>query len=136
MQTDLFKKIAILIEQNPVETVLYSDTLAANGFEVFVTSSPMEAFVKLREEEVDLILIDIANSSQNFVDKFIKNIRKEKKCEFTTIIGLSLYSAIDEKNMYLGMDMCLTKPCSIDMLIESVFSCIENKRNGGECINC
>ena len=135
MQADLFKKTAILIEQNPIETVLYSDALSANCFDVLVTSSPMEALVKLRETEIDLVLIDMGDASNAFISKFVQNIRKEKKCEFTVIFGLSIYPFNNEKNMKLNLDACLTKPFSIDTLIDRIFSSIESKCNDCECIN-
>ena len=133
MQGDLFRKSAVVLEQNLIEANLYSDILSANGFDVYIASSPMDALVKLRESNNDLVIIDLNIAGHAFMNKFLKNIRQETSCKDTTLLGLSMYEQ-KEKITY-DVDFYLTKPCSIDKFIEVVFGSLEQKVYGCECFN-
>lgn len=133
MQGDLFRKSAVLLEQNPIEAELYHDILSANGFDVYVASSPMDALVRLRESNKDLAIIDLNIAGHAFTDKFLKNIKQENCCESTTLLGLSMHEQ-KEKNAY-EVDSCLTKPCSIDTFMQVVFDSLEQKAYGCECFD-
>ena len=58
MQASLFRRNAVLVEQNPMHCRLYSDLLEANGFDVYVAKSAMDALVKIRAKAQDLVLIN------------------------------------------------------------------------------
>lgn len=132
MQADLFRKSAVLIEPNFVEAELYKDVLSANGFDVYIAKSPMDALVKLREKEHDLLLLNMETAGQSFFEKFLQNIRREKACAMTAIVGLSIYRPEDRKAPPKELDICLTKPCPIDVLVNTVFDCIEKRVHYGE----
>lgn len=126
MQTDLFKKSAILVNQKPLEGLLYSDILSANGFDVYIAKSVMDALLKIKEKSQDLVLLDLDFASQNFVEKFIKKLKDDSQCKNTAIVGLSVYNREDQGNLAHMLDGLLTKPCSIDKFITGIFSSIEN----------
>lgn len=90
----------------------------------------MDALVRLRNKNNDLVLLDTSIAGIAFINKYIKNIRREKNCELTSIVGLTAFSKDDQKNQPDGLDTCLTKPCSIDTLLEVIFSSIEKKVHG------
>lgn len=125
MQASLFKRNAVLVEQNPMHCRLYSDLLEANGFDVYVAKSVMDALVKIREKVQDLILVNTEIVEEKFIQKFIHNVRNEENSKDTPIIGISIYGKAKKKNIAEIVDSFLTKPFSLDKLMESIDSCIE-----------
>ncbi|GHU14761.1 hypothetical protein FACS189449_11890 [Alphaproteobacteria bacterium] len=132
MQTALFKKTAILMEQNSIQSNLYRDILSANGFDVYVAKSAMDGLIKIKEKPQDLAIINVEIAEESFIEKLINKIRSENTAKFMPIIGLSIYNQENKRNMLKNLDAFLTKPISIDRFIESVFVCIEKKHNGSE----
>ena len=135
MQATLFKRNAVLIEQNPMHCRLYSDLLEANGFDVYVAKSVMDALVKIRNKAQDLAIINTEIVEEKFIQKFIQNVKEEENSKDLPIIGISIYPEDKKKNVAKVVDSFLTKPFSLDRLIESVDSCIE-KRDGTNCSSC
>lgn len=125
MQASLFKRNAVLVEQNPMHCRLYSDLLEANGFDVYVAKSVMDALVKIREKSQDLVLINTEIVEEKFIQKFIHNVRNEETSKGTPIIGISIYGEDKKKNIAKIVDSFLTKPFSLDRLMESIDSCVE-----------
>ncbi len=134
MQASLFKRNAVLVEQNPMHCRLYSDLLEANGFEVYVAKSVMDALLKIREKSQDLVLINTEIVEEKFIHKFIHNIREEEISKNLPIIGISIYGKDKKKNIAEILDNFLTKPFSLDRLTESIDRCIE-KRDDTECFD-
>lgn len=132
MQANLFKKSAVLVEQNSVEETLFRDILTANGFEVYAAKSLMDALVKLQEKENDLLVLDMEIAGQSFIEKFLQNIRREKICALTVIIGLSIYWQDEQKKVGELLDACLVKPFPIDTFIKVIFESIEKRACGCE----
>ncbi|GHT98646.1 hypothetical protein FACS1894126_4340 [Alphaproteobacteria bacterium] len=132
MQTTLFKKTAVLMEQNQLQCNLYRDILSANGFDVYVAKSAMDGLMKIKEKPHDLTVINIEIAEELFIEKLINKIHSESTAKFMPIIGLSIYNQENKKNMLKNLDAFLTKPLSIDRFIESVFVCIEKKHNDSE----
>lgn len=135
MQASLFSRNAVLIEQNPMHCRLYSDLLEANGFDVYIAKSVMDALMKIREKEQDLVVINTEIVEEKFLQKFIQNVREEKNKEELPIIGISIYPEDRKKSVSKIVDSFLTKPFSIDRLLESIDRCIEDKY-GTESSNC
>lgn len=127
MQASLFKRNAVLVEQNPMHCRLYSDLLEANGFDVYVAKSVMDALMKIREKAQDLIVMNTEIVEEKFIQKFIHNIRNEEISKNIPIIGISIYGEDKKKNIAEIVDNFLTKPFSLDRLTESIDSCIEKK---------
>ncbi|MDR1361797.1 MAG: hypothetical protein LBJ16_01110 [Holosporaceae bacterium] len=132
MQTALFRKTAVLIEQNSVQSILYGDVLGANGFDVRITKSAMEGLIIIKENACDLVVINLEIAEESFVEKLVQKIRGEKNAEFMAIVGLSIYNHESKKNILKNIDALLTKPVSIDTFIGSVLLGIENKYHGSK----
>ena len=126
MQASLFRRNAVLVEQNPMHCRLYGDLLEANGFDVYVAKSVMDALMKIREKEQDLVLINTEIVEEKFIQKFIQNIREEKNTKELSIIGISIYPEDKKKSVSESVDSFLTKPFSLDRLLESIGRCIED----------
>ena len=134
MQASLFKKNAVLVEQNPMHCRLYGDLLEANGFDVYIAKSVMDALVKIREQNQDLALINMEIVEEKFIQKFIQNIKSEDCSKDMTLIGISIYPEEKKKNIAKFVDSFLTKPFSLDKLTESIDQCIE-RNNDTEGVN-
>lgn len=125
MQTDLFKKSAVLVENNPLQARLYSEILSANGFDVYSTQSAMDGFVKIKEKKQDLMVINTEIAASSFMEKFLYKVNQEKN-RLMPIVGISIYGEKRE-NIRKNLDAFLTKPLSIDKFIEAICRCIEDK---------
>jgi len=132
MQATLFKRNAVLVEQNPMHCRLYSDLLEANGFDVYVAKSVMDALVKIRDKNQDLAIINTEIVEEKFIQKFIQNIKEEETSKDLPIIGISIYPEEKKKNIAKVVNRFLTKPFSLDRLIESIEGCID-KQDGIDC---
>lgn len=127
MQASLFKRNAVLVEQNPMHCRLYSDFLEANGFDVYIAKSVMDALMEIRKKSSDLAIINTEIVEEKFIQKFIQNIKEEEISKNLPIIGISIYPEDKKKNIAEIVDIFLTKPFSLDKLTESIDRCIEEK---------
>ena len=130
MQTNLFMKSAVLVEQNPIQGRLYRDVLNANGFEVDLAQSITDGIMKIKEHPQDVAIINTEIASEPFIEKFIQavqNMQEKSGRKQTPVIGLSIYKEENKKNLSKILDAFLTKPLSIDKFIESIYSCVECK---------
>lgn len=125
MQADLFKKSAVLVENNPLQSRLCSEILFANGFDVYSTQSAMDGFIKIKERKQDLMVINTEIATNSFMEKFLYKLNQEKNY-LMPIIGISIYNEKRE-NIIKNLDAFLTKPLSIDKFIGVIFKCIEDK---------
>lgn len=122
MQTSLFKKNAILIEQNPIQCRLYEDVLDANGFEVYVAKSVVDAISKSKEQRQDVVIINTEIADEKFILKFVQKL-KEQDNEAPSIVGLSIYPKEKKAALAQTLNNFLTKPFSIDKFIDFVDNC-------------
>ena len=131
MQTNLFMKSAVLVEQNPIQGQLYKDVLNANGFDVNLVNSITEGIVQIKENPQDLAVINTEIANDTFIEKFVQTVRtlQSDSQKQTPIIGLSIYKENNKKDVAKIFDAFLTKPISIDKFMESVYGCIENKND-------
>ncbi len=130
MQPELFRKNAILVEQDPIQYRLYCDILDANGFDVCGTKSAVDTLSKIREKAYDLMVINTEIAEESFLEKVIKKIRDEKNSNLMPIVGISIHK--EQKKIIKMLDAFLTKPLSIDTFIECVCNSVEMKGNGCE----
>ena len=125
MQENLFKKNAILIENDFLQNRLYSDILDSNGFEVFSANSAIEALQKIKDNEYDLTVINLDIGEESFMERLLNKIHYERPN--MPIVGLSIYEQKKKKNLAEMVNGFLTKPFSIDIFIECiVIKCVEN----------
>lgn len=129
-QPGLFRKNAILVEQDPIQYRLYCDVLNANGFDVCGTKSIVETLEKIREKTYDVMVINTEISEESFLEKVIKKIKDEKHSNLMPIVGISIHK--EQKKIKKILDALLTKPLSIDIFIECVCNNVEMKGNGCE----
>ncbi len=127
MQTSLFRRSALLVENHARQELLYRDVLAANGFDVFSTKSPMESLLQLKASKTDIFIINTEVAGETFLEKFLLKVRSDQANDTMPIIGLSLYSCDQKTRIKNYLDSILTKPVSTDTFIEKIFKCLEHR---------
>lgn len=121
MQENLFKRNAILVENDFLQNRLYSDILDSNGFDVFSAKSAIEWLQKIKDNEYDLALINVDIGEEPFMKKLLYKMRTERS--EMLIVGLSMYEQKKKESIANIVDKFLTKPFFIDNLIECVVMC-------------
>lgn len=116
-------KKVLLVEDEARMRMIVKDYLENDGFEVIEAKDGMEAINKFREEEVDIILLDLMIP---YLDGFAvcKEIRE------TSDIPIIIITAKEEdedkiKGFNLGADEYVTKPFSPKVLVARVNSLLK-----------
>jgi DNA-binding response OmpR family regulator len=114
------KKI-LLVDDEPNIIMSLEYTFKKNNFEVFIARDGQEALDILKNEQPDLIILDIMMPN---VDGYatIESVKKNEKLANCKVIFLSAKNKESdiEKGMQLGADAYMTKPFSIKKLVEQV----------------
>lgn len=124
MQENLFKRKALIIENDFLKRILYHDVLCANNFEVSLVKSALDGLKNIRDKDYDVIIMNIDIGQPSFVSRVLQKIRAEKP--EIPIMGLSIYEQENKKNIAMLLNKFLTKPFSIDILVKCVVVCAEN----------
>ncbi len=114
------KKI-LLVDDEPNIIMSLEYTFKKNNFEVFIARDGKEALDILKNEQPDLIILDIMMPN---VDGYatIESVKKNEKLTNCKVIFLSAKNKESdiEKGMQLGADAYMTKPFSIKKLVDQV----------------
>ena len=114
------KKI-LLVDDEPNIIMSLEYTFKKQNFEVFIARDGQEALDILKNEQPDLIILDIMMPN---VDGYatIESVKKNEKLANCKVIFLSAKNKESdiEKGMQLGADAYMTKPFSIKKLVEQV----------------
>jgi DNA-binding response OmpR family regulator len=114
------KKI-LLVDDEPNIIMSLEYTFKKNNFEVFIARDGQEALDILKNEQPDLIILDIMMPN---VDGYatIESVKKNEKLTNCKVIFLSAKNKENdiEKGMQLGADAYMTKPFSIKKLVDQV----------------
>ena len=114
------KKI-LLVDDEPNIIMSLEYTFKKQNFEVFIARDGQEALDILKNEQPDLIILDIMMPK---VDGYatIESVKKNEKLANCKVIFLSAKNKESdiEKGMQLGADAYMTKPFSIKKLVEQV----------------
>lgn len=131
VQENLFKREALLIENDFLQSKLYRDILDFNNFEVSLVKSGVDGLRKIREKKYDVAIMNVDIGQEPFVEKLLQKVHEESP--FLPIIGLSIYESRSKKSVSALLNKFLTKPFSIDTLIECVVVCVENGCENSYC---
>ncbi|MEZ4837772.1 response regulator transcription factor [Flavobacterium sp.] len=114
------KKI-LLVDDEPNIIMSLEYTFKKQNFEVFIARDGQEALDILKNEQPDVIILDIMMPN---VDGYatIESVKKNDKLSDCKVIFLSAKNKESdiEKGMQLGADAYMTKPFSIKKLVEQV----------------
>ncbi|MCG2706913.1 MAG: response regulator [Candidatus Omnitrophica bacterium] len=126
-----YKLLVVDDEKDVLETL--RKRLSSEGYAVVTASDGEEALVKVKQENPDIILLDLMLPKLNGLE-VLKEIRGKYKDKWRPIIIISAKSELESvKDCYnLEADHYLIKPCTIENIlrgIETMVSLIPVRKN-------
>ncbi len=117
------KKI-LVVEDDPVNQMILSDFLAANGYHTFAAASGPEGLERFERDAPDLLLVDIQLPRKNGFE-LLREIKSRPEGKATPILLMSaVYNDRDQssRTIQLGTlaDGYLTKPFDLVHLLAQV----------------
>jgi CheY-like chemotaxis protein len=117
------KKI-LVVEDDPVNQMILSDFLAANGYETIAASTGPEGIERFQHDAPDLLLVDVQLPRKNGFE-LMREIKSTPQGKSTPILLMSaVYSDRDQstRTVQLGTlaDGYLTKPFDLVVLLATV----------------
>ena len=126
MKDVLSEKIRILlVDDNPINRKLAKIHLDKYGHEIEMAVNGLESVEKFRDNEYDLILMDINMPVMDGIQatKEIREVEKgDSKRKRTSIIAVTANAFVDNKDQCLksGMDAYLSKPFRPEDLVQTI----------------
>lgn len=113
-------KILVVDDERDVVEVL-SRRLLEEGFEVITAFDGEEALVKLKQDNPDLILLDLMLPKLNGFE-VLKEVREKYKDRWRPIIIISAQTELEavKKSYRLEADHYLTKPCAMENILRGI----------------
>lgn len=117
------KKI-LVVEDDPVNSMILADFLAANGYETAVASSGPEGIERFERDAPDLMLVDVQLPRQNGFE-VVREIKSRPRGKTTPVLLMSaVYTDRDQssRTVQLGTlaDGYLSKPFDLVYLLAQV----------------
>ncbi|OGS22764.1 MAG: hypothetical protein A2252_10590 [Elusimicrobia bacterium RIFOXYA2_FULL_39_19] len=115
------KSIILVIDDEPDIVIVLGQYLAKEGFKVFTAHTGKQGIEKIKENEIDMVLLDIAMPVMDGIET-LKNI-KEIKPEMNVIM-ITAYHDADKvvQTFRLGAFDCIFKPIDFKYLRKSLFA--------------
>lgn len=129
MQTSLFRKNAVLIDDDEAQNLLFKDILTAYGFDVYEEYSALNGLNKIRKILPEVTIINLQIANEEFLTKFINKIRADINNTVMSIVGLSLLKLeISEnlQNKFQALSIC---PLSIEHFANLVIQTLPDQQN-------
>ncbi len=117
---EMMGKRILVIEDDPDMQKIYQEMLEGREFEVTYISTGEEGLQIIRDEIVDLVLLDII-LEETTGDSFFIHLRLDQKGKNTPVIIVSVLGPVVLKSlMKLGNVTILEKPITQDQLLEEI----------------
>lgn len=115
-------KPKILYVEDHLESALLVRTLLKNKCEVFITETYEETLDFLKDNSVDLILLDINLPGKLDGVDLVKDLRKDDRYKNLPIVALTAYALAGDKERFLeaGCDEYISKPMSKKELFDKL----------------
>lgn len=121
----------LLVEDNPVNQKLAVKLLERQGWKVTVASDGREALERAKEEEFDLILMDVQMPEVDGLEA-TRTIREweRHRGRHTPIVALTAHAFEEDKRRCLeaGMDAYLSKPIKIQELLKTIEALLSDRK--------
>ena len=115
----------LIVDDNRDITGLLSRFLKAKGIENVVTNNPFDGLERIKEEEYDVVLLDISMPEFSGID-IIQTLEREKILKDQKIVIFSATafttSQINDLLKKDGIHGCLKKPIQLDELLSVITS--------------
>lgn len=116
------EKPKILYVEDHLESALLVRTLLKNKCEVFITETYEETMDFLKDNSVDLILLDINLPGKKDGVDLVKDLKQDEKFKKVPIIALTAYALAGDRERLLeaGCDEYITKPMTKKELFDKL----------------
>ncbi len=114
-----YKLLLVDDEEEAVE--ILQNRLTREGYEVVTALDGEEALVKMKEDNPDIVLLDLMLPKKNGME-VLKEIRQSYKDRWRPVIIISAKHELDSiKGCYsLEADHYLTKPCNMESILRGI----------------
>ncbi|AET67349.1 response regulator with CheY-like receiver domain and winged-helix DNA-binding domain [Desulfosporosinus orientis DSM 765] len=117
-------KTILIIEDDLSIAELQKDYLEVAGFEVMVSNNGSEGFMTFRENDIDLLILDIMLPGMDGLE-ILRSLKEDK--DVPVLLVSAKKEEIDKiKGLSLGADDYITKPFSPGELVARVKAHLEN----------
>jgi two-component system cell cycle response regulator DivK len=116
-------KRILIVEDHQLSLVLLKQLLGVHGYEILETPQGLEAIDIARDEQPDLILMDIGlpDISGLEVTRLLKQDDQTKTIPIIAVTALATPEQ-EKKGLESGCDAYITKPISLDNLLRTIES--------------
>ncbi|MDY6865088.1 MAG: response regulator [Halobacteriota archaeon] len=120
------KTTILVIEDNLDNLDLVTEILEDEGYTIIGAGSAEEGIKKLREGDIDLVLMDVGLPDMDGLEA-TRIVKADKKLNRIPIIALTAYAMKGDKEKVLGAgcDGYLTKPLDEDTLLSTIETFVE-----------
>ena len=120
---DAKRKQILVVEDNPVNLALLKQLLKAHGYEILETQEGLRAIDLARDEQPDLILMDIRLPDISGLDvtRLLKQDDQTKTIPIIAVTALAT-AEYEKKGLESGCDAYIAKPITLDILLRTIES--------------
>jgi two-component system, cell cycle response regulator DivK len=117
------RKRILVVEDNPLSLALLKQLLKAHGYEILETPEGLQALDLARDEQPDLILMDIRLPDISGLDvtRLLKQNDRTKTIPIIAVTALAT-SEYEKKGLESGCDAYIAKPITLDNLLRTIES--------------
>jgi CheY-like chemotaxis protein len=111
----------LVVEDNALNLKLFRDLLSLKNHEVISSQEGHDAFQLAKDQQPDLILMDIQLSGISGKD-IIHELKASQQTQTIPVIAVTAFAMKNDEEKILadGFDMYLSKPLSINQLFDAV----------------
>ena len=114
-------KLILIVEDDRLSMTLLSDFLNVHGYTILKTSEGLEAINRARDEQPDLILMDIRLPGVSGFD-VSRLLKQDSQTKAIPIIAVTAFATPGDETTALesGCAAYITKPVNVDELLRTV----------------
>jgi two-component system cell cycle response regulator DivK len=122
-QLNTKRKRILIVEDNQINLTLLKQLLKAHGYEVLETPEGLQALDVARDEQPDLILMDIRLPDISGLDvtRLLKQDDQTKTIPIITVTAL-VSPEYEKKGLESGCDAYIAKPITLDKFLRTIES--------------
>jgi len=107
--------MVLIVDDHPINRMLLSEQLGTLGYQVKTAQDGVDALNVLSRNEIDIVLTDVNMPN---MDGYRLTQRLRQLGHLFPVIGVTANALAEEKQrcMDAGMDNCLSKPVTLDVL--------------------
>lgn len=109
----------LIVDDHPINRRLLADQLASLGYDSITASDGLDALGVLSKHEIDIVLTDVNMPN---MDGYQLTMRLREQGRVAPVIGVTANAMAEERERCIqaGMDSCLSKPVTLDILRQSL----------------